>query len=181
MDILRPQRHAIEAYCSSSHARTIKSVPEEHEKLSNLIDDVVTWHIFPSTAEPFTVFFGTHDMQLVVLPGFTGGVEYHPIRVMRQFGFRQGAFIDSTAPRLMQTYPLSTTAATTKLADLMRHGVKSTDIAAVKGSGCTSEYVAEVQGLWPLSEIPPAAPSFPTPGKQRRLDSTRHRCSCLFV
>ena len=106
-----------------------------------------------------------------MLPGFTEGVEYHPIRVMRQFGFQQGAFIDSTVPRLMQTYPLSTTASTTVLADLMRHGVKSTDIAAVKGSGCTSEYVTEVQGLWPLSEIPPGAPQFPD---SRQAKKARH-------
>ena len=82
MDILRPQTHAIEAYCSSGHARTLKSVPEEYKKLSELTDDVITWRIIPSTAEPFTVFFGAHDMRLVVLPGFTGGVEYHPIWVM---------------------------------------------------------------------------------------------------
>ena len=106
----------------------------------------------------------------MVLPGFTGGVEYHPIRVMRQFGYRQGAFIDSTVPRLMQPNPFSTTASKTVLADLMRHGVKSTDIAAVKGSGCTSEYVIEVQGLWPLSEIAPGTPQFPDscPAKKAR-------------
>ena len=80
---------------------------------------------------------------------------------MRQFGFWQGAFIDSTAPKLMQTYPLSTTVATAELADLMRHGVKSTDIMAVKGSRCTPEYVAEVQRLWPLNEIPSGTPQFP--------------------
>ena len=77
---------------------------------------------------------------------------------MRQFGFQQGAFVDSTAPRLLQTYPLSSAAATTELADLMQHGVQSTDIAAVKGSGCTPQYVTEVQGLWPINEIPPGAP-----------------------
>ena len=104
------------------------------------------------------MFFDARDSRLVVLPGFTGGVEYHPIRVMRQFGYRQGAFIDSTAPRLMQPYPFSTTASTTVLADLMQHGVKSIDIAAMKGLGCTSEYVTKVQGLWPLSEIPLNAP-----------------------
>ena len=60
----------------------------------------------------------------------------------------------------MQPYPFSTIASTTVLADLMRHGVKSTDIAATKGSGCTSEYITEVQGLWPLSEIPPGAAQF---------------------
>ena len=62
MDILCPQRHAIEAYCSSCHARTIKSVPEEYENLSKLTDDAVTWRIISSAAEPFTVFFGTYDM-----------------------------------------------------------------------------------------------------------------------
>ena len=88
MDLLRPQAHAFEAYCNSGHAKTIKSVKEEYEKLSELTDDVVTWRIIPSTVEPFTVFFNTRNMRLVVLPGFTAGVEYHPIRVMRQFGFR---------------------------------------------------------------------------------------------
>ena len=100
MDLLRPQRHAIETYCNRGHARTIKSVPEEYQKLSELMDDAVTWRIIPSAAEPFTVFFDACDTRLVVLPGVTRGVEYHPIWVMRQFGYQQSAFIDSTAPRL---------------------------------------------------------------------------------
>ena len=119
MDLLRPQRHAIEIYCNSGHARTIKSVPEEYQMLSELMDDAMTWRIIPSAAEPFTVFFDARDTRLVVLPGFTGGEEYHPIWVMRQFGYRQGTFIDSTVPRLMQTYQLITAASTTVLVDLM--------------------------------------------------------------
>ena len=87
MDILCPQRHVIETYYSSGHARTIKSIPKEYEKMSKLMDDAVTWRIIPSAAVPFSVFFGAGDMQLMVLPGFTGAVEYHPIWVMRQFGF----------------------------------------------------------------------------------------------
>ena len=79
IDILCPQRQAFEAYYSSGHAKTIKSVREEYERLSKLTDDTVNWYIIPTAAEPFTVFFSTHDIQLVVLPGFTEGVEYHPI------------------------------------------------------------------------------------------------------
>ena len=139
--------HAFEAYYNSGHAKTIKSIKEEYEKLSELTDDAVTWCIIPFAAEPFTVFFNTRDMRLVVLPGFTAGVEYHLIRVMRQFGFWQGAFVDSTAPKLLQTYPPSTTAATKELANLMQHGVRSIDIAAARGIGCTPEYVTEVQEL----------------------------------
>ena len=71
-------------------------------------------------------------MRLVVLPGFTGGVEYHPIWVMQQFGLQQGAFVDSTAPKLLQPNPLNSTAATAELADLMQHGVQLTDIVAAK-------------------------------------------------
>ena len=79
---------------------------------------------------------------------------------MRQFGFQQGAFVDSTVPKFLQPYPLNSTAATTELAHLMRHGVQSTDMAAVKGLGCTPEYATEVQGLWPINEILPGAPLF---------------------
>ena len=147
MDILCPQAHAFETYCNSGHTETIKSVKEEYEKLSKLTDDAVTWRDIPSAVEPFTVFFGTRDMRLVVLPGFTAGVEYHPIRVMWQFGFLQGAFVDGTAPRLLQTYPLSTTAPTKELANLMQHGVRSTDIAVARGIGCTPKYVTKVQEL----------------------------------
>ena len=107
-------------------------------------------------------------MRLVVLPGFTGGVEYHPIWVMRQFGFMQGAFVDSIALRLLQAYPLSSAAATTELVDLMQHGVKSMDIAAARGPGCTLEYITEVQGLWPISEILPSAPQFPDSTKSKK-------------
>ena len=168
IDLLRPQVHAFEAYCSSGHAKAIKSVKEEYERLSGLTDDTVTWRIIPSAAEAFTVFFNTRDMRLVVLPGFTAGVEYHPIRVMRQFGFQQGAFVDSTAPKLLQEYPLSTIAPTKELANLMQHGVRSTDIAAIKGVGCTPEYITEVQDLWPVNEIPPSGPLFPDSGRSKK-------------
>ena len=59
------------------------SVPEEYKKLFELTDDAVTWRIMPSTAKLFTVLFNARDMRLVVLPGFTRGMEYHPIQVMR--------------------------------------------------------------------------------------------------
>ena len=136
--------------------------------MSELTNDVVTWRIIPSATELFIVFFGARDMRLVMLPGFTEGVEYHPIRVMRQFGFQQSAFVNSTAPRLLQPYPLSSTTATIELANLICHGVQSTDIAAAKGSGCTLEYVTEVQGLWPISEIPPGTPQFPDSRKSKK-------------
>ena len=38
IDILRPQKQAFETYCSSGHAKTIKSVQEEYEKLSKLTE-----------------------------------------------------------------------------------------------------------------------------------------------
>ena len=112
-----------------------------------MTDDAVTWRIIPSTAESFTVFFNVRDMRLVVLPRFARGVEYHPIRVMWKFGFQQGAFVDSIALELLLPYPLNSTAATTKLAHLIHNGVQSTDIVAARGSGCTLEYMTEVQGL----------------------------------
>ena len=153
--------HAFEAYCSSDRAKTVKSVKEEYERLSALTDDAITWRIIPSVAEPFTVFLNARDTRLIVLPGFMASMEYHPIRVMCQFGFQQCTFVDSTAPELLQAYPLSTTAPTKKLADLMQHGVRSTDIAAVRGVGCTHEYVTEVQELRSINEIPPGGPLFP--------------------
>ena len=79
-------------------------------------------------------------MRLVVLLGFIRGVEYHPILVMRQFDFQQDGFVDSTAPKLLQAYPLNSIVATVELADLMRYRVQSTNIAAVRGTGCMPEY-----------------------------------------
>ena len=98
MEIVHPQRFAFKTYYSSGHARAIQSVREEYEKLAKLTEDAVTWRIVPSTAESFTVFFSTHDMRLVVLPGFTRDVGYHPIWVMWLFGFQRGAYVDSTTP-----------------------------------------------------------------------------------
>ena len=43
IDILRRQKQAFETYCSSGHAKTIKSVHKEYEKMSKLTDDAVTW------------------------------------------------------------------------------------------------------------------------------------------
>ena len=115
--------------------------------MAKLTEDAVTWHIVPSAVEPFTVFLSTHDKRLVVLLGFTGGVEYQPIWVMRQFSFQHDAVVDSTALELLRPYSLNSTATTTELAHLMHHGIQSIDIAAVIASGCISEYVTEVQGF----------------------------------
>ena len=75
------------------------------------------------------------------------------------------------APRLLQTYPLSTTAATIELANLMQHGVQSTDIAAARGIGCTSEYVTEAQEPWPINEIPLGGPLFPDSRKSKKAQT----------
>ena len=66
--ILHPQMTAFETYYSSDHAKTIKNVCEEYVRLERLTDDTVTWHIIPSAAEPFTIFFSARDKRLVVLP-----------------------------------------------------------------------------------------------------------------
>ena len=87
---------------------------------------------------------------------------------MRQFSLQQGAFINSTALGLLQAYPFGSTSATTELADLMQHGVRSTDIASTQGSGCTPKYLTEVQALWPIYEIPPSTPLFPDSRKSKK-------------
>ena len=100
VEVLRlcPQHSAFESYYSSGHAWTIGSVHEEYEKLERLTEGAVTWCILPTAAEPFTVFFNGGDMRLVILLGFTRGIEYHYVRVMRQFGFHQGAFAKCRLP-----------------------------------------------------------------------------------
>lgn len=144
MEVLRPQGFAFETYYRSGHSQAIRSVHEEYEKLEGLTKDVVTLHIVPSTAEPFTALFNRSDMRLVVWPGFTRGVEYYPTRVMRQFGFCQDTFEESLMPKFFRLYPLSSTVMTTELSRLLRCGVQSTDIAVVKGSSYTPEYLALV-------------------------------------
>ena len=81
--VLHPQRPAFESYCRFGHAQTIIGVREEYEKLERLTEGTVIWWILPTTAEPFIVFFNGGNKRLVVLLGFTRGVEYHPIRVLR--------------------------------------------------------------------------------------------------
>ena len=85
---IRPQRLVFEGYCRSGHARAIRSVREKYEKLEGQTGDTVVWRILPTVADLYTVFFNENNAQLVVLPGFTGGVEFHPIQVLRQFGLR---------------------------------------------------------------------------------------------
>ena len=138
------QCSTFEIYCRSRHSRIIRSVYEEYEKLERLTEDAKIWRIIPPAAVPFVVFFNKSDMQMIVLPGFAGGVEYHPIRVMRQFGFHQDAFEESPLPEFFRLYPLSSTVMTTELSCLLCCGVQSTDIAVVKGSSCTPEYVAQI-------------------------------------
>ena len=42
--------------------------------------------------EVIAIHFNKSDIWLIILHRFTGGVEYHPIHVLRQFGLRQDAF-----------------------------------------------------------------------------------------
>ena len=90
--VLHFQCSTFDAYCSSGHSWTISSVHEMYERLEGLTEDDVNWRIIPSDVEPFAVFFNYSDMRLIVLLGFIEGVEYHPIHVMRQFGYCHDAF-----------------------------------------------------------------------------------------
>ena len=141
---IRPQRPVFESYYRSGHARAIRSVREEYEKLEGLTGDTVVWRILPTTVDPFTVFFNGNNARLVVLLGFTGGVEFHPIRVLRQFGFRQDVFTEGHMLERFQLYPLNSSEMMEELARLMRGGIRSTDIAAVPSSDCTAGYIVEV-------------------------------------
>ena len=49
-------------------------------------------------------------------------------------------------PEFFRLYPLGSTMMTAELAHLMRGGIKSTDIAAVPGLGCTADYINKVKG-----------------------------------
>ena len=87
VEVLHPQHSAFDAYCSTGLSRTIPSVREMYERLGSLTVDTVTWRIIPFDVVPLAVFFNDNDTLLIVLPGLTKGVEYHPIRVMCQFRY----------------------------------------------------------------------------------------------
>ena len=91
---------------------------------------------------------------------------------MRQFSFRQGAFAECPLPEFFQTYPLNLTIMTVELARLLRSEIMSTDIVAVPGSDCIAEYVFEVQGTWPISEVPPSGPLFSEAGSSKRAQTS---------
>ena len=65
-------------------------------------------------------------------------------------------------------YPLGSTVMTAELARLMRGGIKSTNIATMSSLGCTADYINEVQGAWPISEVPPSGPLFSEAGSSKR-------------
>ena len=92
VEILHPQCPTFDAYCSNGHSHTIPSVRDMYDRLEGLTEDSVTWCIIPSDTVPYAVFFNDSNMWLIVLPGLTGGVEYHPIPVMQQFSYCQDAF-----------------------------------------------------------------------------------------
>lgn len=48
-------------------------------------------------------------------------------------------------PEFFQLYPLSSTIMTMEWSLLLRCGIQSTDLAMVRGSGCTFEYMAHIQ------------------------------------
>ena len=122
---IHPQCPIFESYCRSGLARAIGSVREECEKLEGLTGDTVVWQILPTMADPFTVFFNGNNSRVVVLPGFTRGVEFHPIQVLRQFDFRQDVFTEGHMPERFRLYPLNSSVMTEELARLMRGGIRS--------------------------------------------------------
>ena len=71
-------------------------------------------------------------------------------------------------PKRFQLYPLNSSVMTEELARLLRGGIRSTDIAAVSSSDCTTGYITEVQATWPISEVPPSGPLFSDAGSSKR-------------
>ena len=71
-------------------------------------------------------------------------------------------------PEFFRLYSLNSTIMMAEMARLMRGGIKSTDIAVVLGSGCTTDYISEVQGAWPISEVSPGGLLFSGAGSSKR-------------
>ena len=161
VEIPHPQCSAFDAYCYNGHSRTIFCVRDVYNVLEGLTEDSVTWRIIPADAEPFAAFFNDSDMRLIVLPELTEGVEYHPIRVMRQFGYCWDAFEQVSMPSFDRQYPLSSIAMTTELACMAHRCIYLNRIPMMKGSGYTTEYEAHMEETWPIHEVPPGALSFP--------------------
>ena len=86
-------------------------------------------------------------MRLIVLLGLTGGVEYHLIRVMRQFGYFQDAFEHDSMSGFYQLYPLSSIVMIAELSRFIRCGIHLTSIAMMKGFGYTAKYEAHIEDL----------------------------------
>ena len=72
-------------------------------------------------------------------------------------------------PEIFRLYPLSSIVMTAELARLTRGGIRSTDIAVVPGLGYTAGNISEVQGTWPISEVPPSGPLFSNAGSSKRV------------
>jgi hypothetical protein len=69
-------------------------------------EDFIDWCILPiKKTKPVRIWIDDLNAQVMVLPGPTGGVEYHPIRVLRQLRHTQIHFNDATLPERFRRYP----------------------------------------------------------------------------
>jgi hypothetical protein len=78
---------------------------EQQERIMSVIDEEVDWSLLPiAPPKPVRLWINDTDARVMVLPGLTGGVEYHPDRVLRQLGYLQGLGYDHKLPEKLAKY-----------------------------------------------------------------------------
>jgi hypothetical protein len=111
-------------------------------------EDDVEWCILPQQQSRSVVLFINTEDKLMVLPGLVGGVQYHLVRVLRQFGKSQIPFQCSDIPSILRSYHPGGRHIILEMNDRLNNGVCTIQLGILFWIIASNEYLRMKQEYW---------------------------------
>jgi hypothetical protein len=113
-------------------------------------EDEVDWCLLPiGRPKQVRLWMDKGEAKLMVLPGLAKGLEYHPIRVLRQLRHTQVPFQDAIMPRRFAQYPQDSIHIMHQINDALKNGVSASQLGIQAIAVTTPEFLRMRAAYWP--------------------------------
>jgi hypothetical protein len=97
-----------------------------HSAIMLTSEDNIEWNLMPiQHPSPVRLWINRTQDKLMVLPRLRGGIEYHPIRILKQLGFMQIIFDDARMPERFKQYPQDNIHIMQQINEAIKNGIST--------------------------------------------------------
>jgi hypothetical protein len=121
-----------------------------HTAIMSTNEGEVKWNLMPvQHPSPVCLMIDRTRYKLMILPGLRGGIEYHPIRILKQLGFMQTIFDDALMPERFKQYPQDDIHIMQEINNAIRNGVSTEQLDIPAALANSKNFSRMRRAYWP--------------------------------